>query len=126
MHDGAVTGGSEVLGVLSGKEFPEAPTGGWCCMESATDDVKLRGFSFKAPSLSSSPWKKSNLVFSGGRIEATVQSVCSILKSSPVLHLASLACVPSYSPLCMGSPWPWAMWVLVATWLVSEGHRTRN
>lgn len=55
MRDGAVTNGSAVLGVLWGKEFPEAPTGGWLCMESVTDDVKLRGLPFKAPSLSSSP-----------------------------------------------------------------------
>ena len=36
--------------------------------------------------------ERSNLVFSGVRMTATAQSLCSILKSSPVQHLASLVC----------------------------------
>lgn len=63
-----------------------------------------------------SPWKMSSIEL--GLV--TAQSFCSILKHSPVESsqcLASLVCVPSCSPLHVGSTWPWAMKLLKATWL---------
>lgn len=39
-------------------------------------DVKIRGFPSKAPSLSISPWKKSNLIYSRAKIKATAQNFC--------------------------------------------------
>lgn len=43
-----------------------------------------------------------------------------MLKNRPVQHLASLACVLNCSPLRVGYAWPWAMWLLKATWQASE------
>lgn len=39
-----VIGGSAVLGVPKGKEFPKASMGGWGFLESFIEDEKLRGF----------------------------------------------------------------------------------
>lgn len=51
--------------------------GGWGFIESFIDDLKLRGFP---------PWRKSNLVFSRGRIKAAAYNFCSIVKYSSVQH----------------------------------------
>lgn len=67
-----------------GKAFHEAPTGEWGFVESVVDDVAVRGFPSKVPSLSSSPWKKFNLVSSRVKFKATAQNFCSALKYSPV------------------------------------------
>lgn len=40
------------------------------------DDIKLRGFPSKAPSLSISPWKKSNIIYSRAKLKATAQNFC--------------------------------------------------
>ena len=79
------------------------------------DDVQLRSFPAWLPSVPSpsvSPWKMSNRVFSRARMKAPAQSSCSIFKSSPVQHLASVACVSYYSPLlCCGIQAPsWRPW----------------
>ena len=67
--------------------------------------------------------EKVQLVLSRAKTKASVQSVCSILKSSPVQHPASLACVSSCSSLLrcgveapswslwVESTGPWAMWL---------------
>lgn len=52
--------------------------GQWGFVESFIDDVKLKEFPSKSPSLSVSPWNKSSLVFSVARIRATAQNLCSI------------------------------------------------
>lgn len=58
---------------------------------------QVKGFPFKLPSLSTLPCKKSNPVFSRARMRPLPQ--ISVPCSSPVQHLASLACVPSCSLL---------------------------
>lgn len=52
--------------------------GGWDVVETFIDEVRLREFLSKFPSLSVSPWKKSNLFFSRATINVTTQNVCSI------------------------------------------------
>ena len=92
--------------VSKGKEFTETHMGKCGSVVWFIDDVQLRGFPSLLPNVPSTsvwPWKKFNVVFSRPRLKATSQSLCSILKYSPIQHPASLACVPSCSPLlCLG------------------------
>lgn len=103
----------------SRKVFPEASRGGWGLMESSMDYAKSRGFLSKVSFLSILPWKKSNLMFSRARIKATANSFCSILKYSPILNLASLACIPSCSSqlwVRVAGPWPCSCLKLHGYW----------
>lgn len=50
---------------------------------------------FQRPISLHPPWKKFSLVFSRAGIKATAHSLCSLVKCSPVQHLASSVCVPS-------------------------------
>lgn len=74
--------------------------------------------------------EKSNLVFNRAGIKATAQNFCFMLKYCPFQHLARLPGVPSYSPLCVGSRWPWAEQLLKATcrWRENRGvgHRAEG
>lgn len=63
-----VTSGGGVLGVPLGKEFAEAPMGGWDTVQGFIDDVKLRGYPSKVLSPSISSWNKSNPAFRRARI----------------------------------------------------------
>ena len=70
-----------------GKEFSETSMGGWGSVIWILYEVQLRGFPSwlpDVPSSSISLWTESNLVCSRARMQATAQSLCSVLKSSPL------------------------------------------
>ena len=90
----SVTGGSRDLVVSRRKELPETLMGKCGPVAWFIDDVKLRTFPSwlpNVPSLSISPWIKSNLVFSSARMKTTAQRLCSVSMYGPVHHLATLA-----------------------------------
>ena len=111
--------------------FPRgARCGGLGSVVNFTNDVKCRGFRSwlsNVPPLLRLPWKKSNLVFSRARIRATAESFSSVLKSSPIELLASLACSPL---LCCGIEGPfWSLHVQSAspgTWQLGPHGRGEN
>ena len=92
---------SGVFAISQGKELSETHTGEWGSVVWFTDDAQLGVSPLTSQWWGNHAMEKSNLGFGRARMKATAQSLCSILKSSPVPHLTSVESVATVSHCCV-------------------------